>query len=172
MAGYDSQVLPFKMDAVVVKLTDGASVPNTLTLYLLQGSKVTYNDPGRQRVEVMNGGRRLSTPTVVETGDQEITGQVVFLVTSFVGSSAFTPFEFMKGAISGFASTGNGGAPQMKMEVDFVNTEDDSSGVTQTATFSHITFDAFAVDPGGTNGLTTITADFTARLANSRVAYA
>lgn len=172
MAGYNSTVLPFKMEAVVVRLEDGTGTPQALTLYLLQGSKVTYNDPGRKKVEVKHGGRRLSTPVVVETEDQDITGQVVFLVTTFVAASGMSPFEFMKGTIPSFISTGVGGAKQMRMEVDYVNTEDDASGVTQTATFSHITFDNFAVDPAGADGLTVITADFTARLQDSRVAYA
>ena len=172
MAVYDSAVLPFKMDAVVVKLTDGTPItPLTMTLYLLQGSKITYTDPGPVRVGVKNGGRYLSTPTVVDTGDQDITGSVVFLVTSFVGDAAYTPFEFMKGTIASFVSRGNGGSPQVQIDVDYINTEDDSSGVTQTGVIDYATFDNFAVDPAGTDTLVTITADFTARIRGSRVAY-
>lgn len=176
MANYQTTELAFKKEGTTIKLKDGTTpTPQELELYLISGS-VTYTETGRTKVEIKSNGRRLAKPTVVETEDNDITGSLSVLVGSFTGPNtgpADTAIrQWMLGQVPAFVSTGNGGAPQLAMQIEYDNTEDDAAGgVSQFCDFSFVTFDEIAVDTGGGEGLVLLTASFTAREVGSRPAY-
>lgn len=161
MADLDNSTIPFKHDVIAITFNDGTSPSaNTLAVYLIQGT-VTWSEPGRTKVEARDRNRHQGTPVVVETDDGNVTGSITLLCTSWKGSSNTHPYEFMTftGTASSFASTGAGGANLIEMVLTTNSTAD--GGGSQTVTFAHCDFSDISVDTGGTDGLCTITANFT-----------
>jgi hypothetical protein len=158
MAAFDSNGIPFKGAVSTATLGDGGA--NTLLLKLVQGS-ITWSEPGRAYVEAMERGRHQSTPVVVETDDGNCSGSCSFLVDSYDGSSAATPYEFLtfSGSASAFATTSAGGRKTFKLTVTMNSTVD--GGGSQTAIFAHCVLDSIEVDDGGTDGLMTLTFNWT-----------
>lgn len=159
MANLDNATTPFKANIVSLVISDGAG--NSLTLALLQGSVITWTEPGRTAVEARQQGRHQTTPVVVETDDGNVTGSMQLLVSSWKGSSNTHPYEFLTktGNASGYTSRGVGGAWIYRLVATFDSTVD--GGGAQTATFGYVHTDSIDGDPAGVDGLTAITVNFT-----------
>ena len=158
MASFDQNGIPFKGAVTTATLADGGA--NTLLLKLVQGS-ITWTEPGPTYVEAMERGRHQSTPVVVDTDDGNCSGSCQFLVDSWAGSSTATPYEFLTftGAAAAFATTSAGGRKTFKLTVTMNSTVD--GGGSQTAVFAHCVLDSIDVDDAGTDGLTTLTFNWT-----------
>ena len=151
-------LIPFKYSGSgTVTLVDGAGSPVSLVVAFKQGT-FTWSQPGRQYVEAMEVGRHASTVTLMETGDQNITGSASCLVTSFLGASNKHPYEFLTktGECASLTSTAAGDkfAIDIKLAVS-------AGGVVQTLTFVKCVIDSVDIDMAGADGLCMLSWNFT-----------
>tara|TARA_R110000824_G_scaffold78962_10_gene199085 strand:+ start:1162 stop:1680 length:519 start_codon:yes stop_codon:yes gene_type:complete len=163
MANLDA-VVPFKNTNGVLTLIDGTGTPNTLAITFRQGT-ISYSETGRAYVEAMEAGRHIAAaPVLVDTDDGNVTGSFSMLVTSFRGSSAVTPYEFLTFTLgaAAFTTTAKGSKPAIKMTFVVDSTgEAGGSGGSQTITFNYAVINSVDLDSGGADGLFQMSVSFT-----------
>ena len=163
MASLDA-VVPFKNASGTLTLYDGTGSPNTLVITFRQGT-LSYTETGRAYVEAMEAGRHVSAaPVLVETDDGNVTGSFTILVTSFKGSSAVTPYEFLTftNGASSYLTTAKGSKPALKIIFGVDSTgEAGGSGGAQTITFAYACITSVDLDSGGSDGLFSMSVSFT-----------
>lgn len=153
MAASD-KLIPYTNKVSVIALTDATAVtPLTITVLLQQGG-ITWTEPGKLIAEPRNRGTRPAAPIILETDDQNVTGSISALVTSYLGDSALTLKEWFNMDAS-LTSTSSGGATTVTMTVTC------NDGVSQVLTFALTRFSNVQIDTNGQDGMTLITADFT-----------
>jgi len=156
MAKSDSTVPHNWAGGGTVVWNDGGA--NSLTATFEQGT-LSWTESGRAYTEAMSRERHESTPVLIETGDSNVSGTLTVLVTSFYGSAAVMPYEFVRfaGGAAAYTSTATGSKKAFEMVVTMTN--DDAA--TQTATFAYCVAGEIGIDLAATDGLTTMTIPFT-----------
>jgi len=163
MAALDA-VVPFKNSNGTLNLYEGSGSPASLTLTFRQGT-LSYSETGRAYVEAMEAGRHISAaPVLIETDDGNVTGSFTLLVTSFKGSSAVTPYEFLThtSGASSYTTTAKGSKPAIKLVFIVDSTgEAGGAGGSQTLTFAYAVINSIDLDSGGADGLFQMSVSFT-----------
>ena len=156
MAVLDSSLTQTSHGAAYLTIADGGA--NTITLKF-EGS-FSWEETGRSVTEALNRGRHLSTPNVIETGDNNVAVTLDGLITSYLGSSNTHVYEAMKftGTASSWASTTDGSAKCFRLTY---TTIEPNSTTTQTLTFAYCHLDTISIDPRGDDGKTSFSASIT-----------
>jgi len=155
MSASDSAV-PFSLIDGSLVLSDGST--NSLTVVFIQ-TEWNWTEETAPYTEARSRNKHHTTPTARKTGDGNVTGSFMALVSSLKGSAATTVYEVLKqsGTASGWVTTGAGD----KKMIRAVLTGTNPTGATQTATFNYCIFTNIKIDPSGADNIWTVSADFT-----------
>lgn len=160
MANLDSSI-GFANATGSLAIEDGGG--NSINVDFRQGS-FTFEVPGREYTEQKEAGRRAGggAPILIEGGDQDVTGQFSFVVTSVRGSSNVHPYEALtfSGNASGWTSTARGDKKALKLTFTLNSTA--GGGGQQTLTYNYAVTTNAAFDSAGVDGIIgQLTAGFT-----------
>lgn len=150
MAASDATVAFSQIDFDTITITTGAAVAYMMTL---QKGTLTWGVETPPKTEMLVRNKHHSTPTLRKTGDGKVTGAIKLYISTFLGSSAFSPYElFVSGAA---VSTGAGDGGMFSMSVPVTG---DGGAPSQTAVFAYCHFMNVKVDIE--DGLYVLSADF------------
>lgn len=157
MSASDSQI-PFSIIDGALVLSDGGA--NSLTVAFIQ-TEINWTEERAPVTEARTRNKHASTPVLRKTGDGNCTGSFMALVSSLYGSADETVYEVLtgKGTAAGWTTTAAGDAKTIR--ATFTGTNPSTGGATQSVAFNYCYFANVKIEPGGADGLTTISADFT-----------
>lgn len=157
MASSDSTIA-FSLTDGTVTASDGGA--NSLILTLVQ-TEINFTIEREPVTEARSRNKHLSTPVLRKTGDGNISGSMVLLVSSFKGSADETTYEVltMSGTASGWTTTAAGDGKTIRLTFAAVNPS--TGGASQTIAFNYCYCSNVKVEPGAADGLTSISFDFT-----------
>ena len=102
-----------------------------------------------------------STPVARKVGAGSITGSLMALVATLKGSTAASLYEWLTftGSASGYTGTALG--DKKALRATLTGNASAAGGATQSYIFAYCIFSNVKIEPGGADGLWTISADFT-----------
>lgn len=157
MSASDSAI-PFSIIDGTLTASDGST--SSLVIAFVQ-TEINWTEERAPVTEARTRNKHASTPVIRKTGDGNISGSFVALVSSFKGSADETAYEVLTGTgtASGWVTTAAGDGKTIRLTFAGVNPS--TGGASQTVAFNYCYMSNVKVEPGAADGLTTISADFT-----------
>ena len=156
MAASDS-VIPLSIVDGTLVFSDGGA--NTQTVAFIQ-TEWNWTRELAPFVEARTRNKHHSTPVLRKTGDGNITGSFMALVATLYGSAAPSLDEVIMFTNGASAWTTTSAGDRKTLRCALTGNASGAGGATQTYTFNYCAFSNVKVEPGGADGLWTISADF------------